>query len=118
MLFLTLALIYLHTSTRRQVNKLKFVFEFVSLLLSIMKAKTFYLLFTIYYFGHIISNASGTKDPMSKELLIDGRIVGDKIVGGEEASKGEFPWVVGIWRMKSLRPFCGGSLLNNRFVYF
>ena len=38
----------------------------------------------------------------------------DRIVGGTKVLKGEFPWVVGIWRMKSSRPFCGGSLLNNR----
>ena len=38
----------------------------------------------------------------------------DKIVGGTKAKKGEFPWVVGIWRLKAFRPFCGGSLLNNR----
>ena len=38
----------------------------------------------------------------------------DRIVGGTNVLKGEFPWVVGIWRMKSSRPFCGGSLLNNR----
>ena len=39
----------------------------------------------------------------------------DRIVGGTKVLKGEFPWVVGIWRMKSSRPFCGGSLLNNRY---
>ena len=38
----------------------------------------------------------------------------DRIVGGTKVLKGEFPWVVGIWRMKSSRPFCGGSLVNNR----
>ena len=38
----------------------------------------------------------------------------DKIVRGISASKGEFPWVVGIWRLKSSRPFCGGSILNSR----
>ena len=38
----------------------------------------------------------------------------DKILGGTSATKGEFPWVVGIWRLKSSRPFCGGSLLNSR----
>ena len=38
----------------------------------------------------------------------------DKIIGGTSATKGEFPWVVGIWRLKSSRPFCGGSLLNSR----
>ena len=38
----------------------------------------------------------------------------DRIIGGTPAAKGELPWVVGIWRLKSSRPFCGGSLLNNR----
>ena len=40
--------------------------------------------------------------------------VKDKILGGISVSKGEIPWVVGIWRLKSSRPFCGGSLLNSR----
>ena len=41
----------------------------------------------------------------------------EKIVGGVIAKEGEFPWVVGIWRKRGLRPFCGGSLLNNRLVF-
>ena len=54
---------------------------------------------------------------ISQPRIIDDTIDDrDKIVGGVKATKGEFPWVVGIWRTKSLRPFCGGSLLNNRFV--
>ena len=48
---------------------------------------------------------SATLDVISKK---------DRIVGGTKVLKGEFPWVVGIWRMKSSRPFCGGSLVNNR----
>ena len=38
----------------------------------------------------------------------------DKIVGGRRAKKGEFPWMVGIWRNRSKRPFCGGSLFGER----
>ena len=39
----------------------------------------------------------------------------DKIVGGRLARKGEFPWMVGIWRnARTTRPFCGGSLINDR----
>ena len=54
---------------------------------------------------------------ISQPRIIDDTIDDqDKIVGGVKATKVRFPWVVRIWRKKSLRPFCGGSLLNNRFV--
>ena len=55
----------------------------------------------------IFTNVSSFLDPTNTR---------DKIVGGTKVSKGEFPWVAGIWRLKSVRPFCGGSLLNNRYV--
>ena len=38
----------------------------------------------------------------------------DKIVGGRTARKGQFPWMVGLWRINSTRPFCGGSLVGER----
>merc|ERR1719229_181384 len=40
----------------------------------------------------------------------------NKIVGGCEPCPGQYPWVVGIWRTRGHRPFCGGSLLNDRWV--
>ena len=43
----------------------------------------------------------------------------DRIVGGSLASKGEFPFMVGLWRIGgSNRPFCGGSLIGNRYTLF
>ena len=39
-----------------------------------------------------------------------------KVVGGCEPCPGQYPWVVGIWRSRGSRPFCGGSLLNDRWV--
>ena len=53
---------------------------------------------------------SDTQNSSSSEVLVN-----NKIVGGTFVTNGEFPWVVGIWRLKSSRPFCGGSLLNNRY---
>ena len=38
----------------------------------------------------------------------------DKIVGGCDVKKGELPWVIGIWRTKGSRPFCGGSIVGKR----
>ncbi|XP_044759117.1 trypsin-1 isoform X1 [Coccinella septempunctata] len=37
-----------------------------------------------------------------------------KIVGGEDAEKAEFPWLVSITRRGG--HFCGGTLISNRFV--
>ena len=43
----------------------------------------------------------------------------DRIVGGSLATKGEFPFMVGLWRIGgSNRPFCGGSLIGDRYVSF
>eukprot|EP00095_Tigriopus_kingsejongensis_P000906 maker-scaffold186_size273091-snap-gene-1.33 protein:Tk00906 transcript:maker-scaffold186_size273091-snap-gene-1.33-mRNA-1 annotation:"PREDICTED: trypsin-7-like" len=39
-----------------------------------------------------------------------------KIVGGRNASRGQFPFVVGLWRSNSRHPYCGGSLISDRFV--
>ena len=57
-----------------------------------------------------LQNVSDTQNTTSNENHIH-----NKIVGGTFVSNGEFPWVVGIWRLKSSRPFCGGSFLNNRY---
>lgn len=40
----------------------------------------------------------------------------DRIVGGETAQKREFPWQTAIVKTGSRKPFCGGSLINNRFI--
>ncbi|KAJ8943777.1 hypothetical protein NQ314_009656 [Rhamnusium bicolor] len=37
-----------------------------------------------------------------------------KIVGGQNAEKGEFPWLVSITRRGG--HFCGGTVINNRFI--
>ncbi len=42
-----------------------------------------------------------------------------RIVGGSDAVPGEVPWQVALTRIPSQRPakvFCGGSLLNAKFV--
>ena len=37
-----------------------------------------------------------------------------RVVGGNSAKVGEFPFVVGLWRKSESRPFCGGSLISSR----
>lgn len=39
---------------------------------------------------------------------------GDRIVGGERAEKGQFPYQVSLRRSGS--HWCGGSILNRRFI--
>jgi secreted trypsin-like serine protease len=39
-----------------------------------------------------------------------------KIVGGEEAKHGEFPYIVGIASAERPRNFCGGSLIAEQWV--
>jgi secreted trypsin-like serine protease len=74
--------------------------------------------------------SSGTDDSQQAELLPDPydegpSLRGDaKIVGGEAASTGAWPWQVAVYRraMKNGRPlgagflFCGGSLVNSKWV--
>ena len=40
----------------------------------------------------------------------------EKIVGGKETLQHEFPWQVGLTKLRSRRPFCGGSLVSSRTV--
>ncbi|ODM91555.1 Transmembrane protease serine 9 [Orchesella cincta] len=41
---------------------------------------------------------------------------GDRIVGGEDADFNEFPWLAAIVDKGTRRPFCGGALINDRFI--
>ncbi|CAL8129048.1 unnamed protein product [Orchesella dallaii] len=40
----------------------------------------------------------------------------DRIVGGVDARFNEFPWLVAIVNKGTRSPFCGGALINDRFV--
>jgi trypsin len=42
--------------------------------------------------------------------------ISGKIVGGVEAEKGEFPFMVSLQRTYGSRPFCGGSLIASNWV--
>ena len=39
-----------------------------------------------------------------------------RIVGGEETEVNEYPWQVGLVNSGLNRPFCGGTIINNRWV--
>ncbi|ODM88291.1 Coagulation factor IX [Orchesella cincta] len=43
-------------------------------------------------------------------------VKGDRIVGGEDADFNEFPWLAAIVDKGTRRPFCGGALINDRFI--
>ena len=62
----------------------------------------------------IIQKCCGPNKPSVKKISIED--TDEKIVGGCEPCPGQYPWVVGIWRSRGSRPFCGGSLLNDRWV--
>ena len=49
----------------------------------------------------------------SAELPVPGSFVGGKIVGGVEAQKGEFPFIVSL---QASSHFCGGSLIKKDWV--
>ena len=38
-----------------------------------------------------------------------------RVVGGNDAAQGDWPWQVGLTRSYS-KPFCGGSLINKQWV--
>ena len=39
-----------------------------------------------------------------------------RVVGGTEAAIGAFPWQAGLVQPRGTRTFCGGSVINNRYV--
>ncbi|CAG7838610.1 unnamed protein product [Allacma fusca] len=39
-----------------------------------------------------------------------------RVVGGRETTVGQYPWMVGILNDGRVLPFCGGSLINDRYV--
>lgn len=39
----------------------------------------------------------------------------DKIVGGTQASKGQFPYIVAI-ETRTAFQYCGGSIISNRYI--
>ena len=67
------------------------------------------------------SGSPGTKPPVtprppSGSCGEKGRGLSDlpKIVGGQEATPGEWPWQVAL--LRGTFPFCGGSLVSNQYV--
>ena len=94
-----------------------------------MKVVNVHVIFIIFFPGHFLcqeylygkeisvsEEARSEYNPqIKKSSALEIISKKDRIVGGTKVLKGEFPWVIGIWRMKSSRPFCGGSLLNNRY---
>ncbi|VEN63228.1 unnamed protein product [Callosobruchus maculatus] len=65
----------------------------------------------IFFVGvDAFNNFADVKCGKRKEL---GRRIG-KVVGGQTAEKGEFPWLVSITRRGG--HFCGGTIINSRYV--
>ncbi|CAB3999552.1 MAM and LDL-receptor class A domain-containing 1-like isoform X1, partial [Paramuricea clavata] len=62
------------------------------------------------------SGSPGTPKPPSGSCGQKGYGLSDfaRIVGGQEATPGEWPWQVALLRGTS--PFCGGSLVSNQYV--
>ncbi|QQP56580.1 Ovochymase1like, partial [Caligus rogercresseyi] len=42
--------------------------------------------------------------------------VNRRIVGGKEVEENEYPWHIGITKIGSNRPFCGGALITDRHI--
>merc|ERR1719341_118674 len=40
----------------------------------------------------------------------------NRIVGGQAATKNEYPWLVALVKAGSSRPFCGGTLISSKTV--
>ena len=62
------------------------------------------------------SGSPGSPKPPSGSCGQKGRGLSDfpKIVGGQEATPGEWPWQVAL--LQGTFPFCGGSLVSNQYV--
>lgn len=37
-------------------------------------------------------------------------------MGGEDSKRGEFPWMSALVAAGTRKPFCGSSIINNRFI--
>merc|ERR1711860_13976 len=75
------------------------------LLLAIFSVVAFAPLLTV------CANNDTSPDQADEEQDKDGRIV-----GGQQANAHEFPWVIGLYGYRGDRPFCGGSIIANRWV--
>merc|ERR1711971_450283 len=71
----------------------------------------------------VIAGVKGTDDdwdylkdlnPLTEDDLIYSETF--RVVGGNDAKPGEFPFVVGLWRNRESRPFCGGSLISSNWI--
>lgn len=40
----------------------------------------------------------------------------ERIIGGEDAKRSEFPWMTALVAAGTRKPYCGGSLINDRFI--
>lgn len=70
--------------------------------------------FSLFFFCVVCvaANAKYTFDLANK----NGLILTPRIVGGENAVEGQFPYQVSIRDRFSHRHFCGGAILNSRFI--
>ncbi|XP_071806490.1 uncharacterized protein [Asterias amurensis] len=66
--------------------------------------------------GLEVSNVCGTV--RAQGVVADESTEEDKgkIVNGQTALKGSSPWIARLWRRSNMEPFCGGSLINYRWV--
>ena len=39
-----------------------------------------------------------------------------RIVGGTETAPNKYPWIVALWSTDGNYQFCGGSILNQKFI--
>ncbi|KAA0200982.1 hypothetical protein HAZT_HAZT001586 [Hyalella azteca] len=64
------------------------------------------------------STTTTTKAPTTVPSTCDcGRKnIAARVVGGQVATKNEYPWMVGILEVGDAEPFCGGSLISNQWV--
>merc|ERR1711868_363625 len=60
------------------------------------------------------TTAGPTIAPGSCQCGIANRV--SRIVGGQNADVNEYPWQAGIVSKGSVRPWCGGSLVNSKWV--
>lgn len=44
------------------------------------------------------------------------KVVHGRIVGGSSMVPGESPWTAALVKRNSIRPYCGATLINNRFL--
>ncbi|CAG7833425.1 unnamed protein product, partial [Allacma fusca] len=66
--------------------------------------------------GHGTALRTSFESKVERKCMCGQKPGSDRIVNGYEGKKSEFPWLVAIVESQTRQPFCGASIVNDRFI--